>query len=291
MSYWQIGEIKIHRIFDLLQDPVVAEGFFVGGATAAQLLALRDRYPHAINEHGQLLLSYHGFLVETPSAAVLVDTGVGSDKERGLPEFDRRRSPFLSHLAEIGLAPADISAVVCTHLHFDHVGGCTQLVDDTWVPVFPGAPVYISGAELDHWRVQDSDPVHRIAWQDSVQPLLDAKAVVAVDELPFDVAPGVTLVPTGGHTPGHISVEVRSAGELGLITGDMTHHPAQLHHPHWGVAFDVDCGRGTQSRLDVYERLAGSGGLLFGTHFMPPSAGRVRREGTAYRLDPVPPGN
>jgi len=99
------------------------------------------------------------------------------------------------------------------------------------------------------------------------------------------ISPEVRLVPTPGHTPGHVSVRIESAGEVGLITGDMVHHPCQLAHPEWSPPFDSDPAASAVMRRQVFEGAADQPILVIGTHFAAPTAGHVRREGAAFRFD------
>jgi glyoxylase-like metal-dependent hydrolase (beta-lactamase superfamily II) len=99
------------------------------------------------------------------------------------------------------------------------------------------------------------------------------------------VCPEVSLVPTLGHTPGHVSVRIQSQGEEALITGDFLHHPCQMAHPEWASAVDYDAEASTATRWRMLEAYAGTDNLLIGTHFAGPTAGRVVKDGDVFRLD------
>src|SRR5207244_3002981 len=128
-----------------------------------------------------------------------------------------------------------------------------------------------------------SPDAHR-AIDDSVRPVLAAGLVESV-EPGLEVAPGVSLRPSYGHTPGHVSIAVESAGESALITGDAIHHPVQLAHPEWGSASDFDSVAAARTRRALLEECVEEGTLLIGSHFATPSAGRVVRESKGYRLE------
>jgi len=99
------------------------------------------------------------------------------------------------------------------------------------------------------------------------------------------ICPDLRLEPTRGHTPGHVSIHISSAGQGSVITGDMTHHPCQLAHPEWGSVVDTDFDGGIPTRRSFYERYVESGTLVIGTHFSTPAAGHILRDGENYRLD------
>jgi glyoxylase-like metal-dependent hydrolase (beta-lactamase superfamily II) len=173
--------------------------------------------------------------------------------------------------------------VVCTHLHTDHVGWNTRLVDERWVPTFSNARTQVARAEWEHWQSED-DPTMKRTLGDSVQPLFDADLVDLVDT-DHEVTEGVRFEPTPGHTPGHVAVRISSRGEEAVITGDLVHHPAQFALPGWRCVADTDPALANQTRRAFMERYADTPTLVIGTHFAGPTAGRLVRDGDAYRLD------
>src|SRR6185295_15252274 len=135
-------------------------------------------------------------------------------------------------LAKAGFAADDVDAVLCTHMHVDHVGWNTRLVDGAWRPTFSRARYLFGRTEYDHWQAA-GDPGERQVIADSVQPVIDAGLADWV-ESDHAVTPEVRLEPTPGHTPGHVSVRIRSGGEEAVITGDLVHHPIQCCAPEVG---------------------------------------------------------
>ncbi len=99
------------------------------------------------------------------------------------------------------------------------------------------------------------------------------------------ISPELRLVPTPGHTPGHVSVAIESAGERALITGDFTHHPCQMAHPEWSPVFDADPQAAAVLRRRMFADLADQPVLVIGTHFAAPTAGHVKRDGDAFRFE------
>jgi len=164
------------------------------------------------------------------------------------------------------------------------VGWNTRLVDGKWEVTFPKARYLLSRREVEHWRDESDDGPQKIVFADSVQPVFDAGQVDLVDD-DHQVCPEVRLVPTPGHSPGHVSVLIASGGEQALITGDFMHHPGQMALPHCGSTFDYDPAAARAMRETMLARLSGEPTLVIGTHFATPTAGRVVRDGAAYRLE------
>jgi glyoxylase-like metal-dependent hydrolase (beta-lactamase superfamily II) len=167
-------------------------------------------------------------------------------------------------------------------MHVDHVGWNTRLVDGHWQPTFTNARYLYNTAEYQHWKVEPQ--VYGPVFEDSVQPIFDAGLADLVDET-HRITDEVWLEPTPGHTPGHVSVHVASRGEEAVITGDMIHHPCQIHHPEWSSLADWHADMSARTRAGFVERYADRPVLIIGTHFAAPTAGRIRRDGAVYRLD------
>lgn len=277
---WQIGEVTITRIVEL--ETTRIGRFILPQAEPEVVQAIEWLSPRFIDEAGSLILSIHALLVESQGQRILVDTCVGNDKERTFRDWNRMTGPFLRDLAASGAAPESIDTVLCTHLHVDHVGWNTKLVEGHWVATFANARYLFGRQEWEYWKEQpeDAGPV----LSDSVRPILDAGLADLV-ETDYRLTDEVWLQPTPGHTPGHVSVRIRSHGEEAVITGDMIHHPCQLVHPEWSASVDVDPERSRQTRTVFLESCADRPVLVIGSHFAGPTAGRIVRDGGVYRLD------
>jgi glyoxylase-like metal-dependent hydrolase (beta-lactamase superfamily II) len=249
--------------------------------------------PAIADPHGTLHLAVHSFAVETAGLRVLVDTGIGNGKSRSNPAWDNLDTPYLDRLTAAGFPPESVDIVILTHLHTDHVGWNTRPVGrGRWEPTFPHARYLVSRAEADYWSSADIDDSRRQMLSDSVHPVRDSGRLELID-VPADgadVAPGLRLLPTPGHTPGQVAVQLHSAGHSAVITGDCIHHPVQMARPALCSSVDVDPVQAARTRRGLLARLAGSDTLLLGSHFVPPTAGFVRSEGDGgtYRLSPVP---
>jgi glyoxylase-like metal-dependent hydrolase (beta-lactamase superfamily II) len=216
----------------------------------------------------------------------VVDTCVGPDPERSLPGdpgFIDRLEHDLSAGDRPGLAGVDV--VVCTHVHFDHVGWNTRTVAGRVVPTFPNARYLVTRAEMDEVEADD----HMAVREPSILPLVEAGLLDVIDldgAGRYRICEGVDLIATPGHTAGHVSVHLRSGGDEGLITGDAFHTPLQFDHPELAAwRFDTDAEQSTATRRRLVERFVGTDALLFGTHFAPPTAGRLVRSGDAVRFE------
>jgi glyoxylase-like metal-dependent hydrolase (beta-lactamase superfamily II) len=183
-----------------------------------------------------------------------------------------------------GFPAESIDTVLCTHLHVDHVGWNTRLVDGKWVPTFPRAQYLMGRAEYEHWRSVKDRPDMENIMADSVTPIVEAGLATMV-ETNARICEEISLVPTLGHTPGHVSVMIQSNGEQALITGDFMHHPCQIARPEWSTLADSDPDQGIETRRRMFQRLAGTPVLIIGTHFAGATAGRLVADGGGYRLD------
>ncbi|MFI4974222.1 MAG: MBL fold metallo-hydrolase [Caulobacterales bacterium] len=284
MLKWQVGEVSITRVVEMeIPIPYSSRQPFLAQATPEALKSSPWLYPHFVTEDGALRLSIHALLVEAPGLRLVVDTCVGNDKRRGITGNEPLATPFLQHMADAGWPRDSVDAVVCTHLHVDHVGWNTMLEGGKWVPTFPKARYLIGRQEYEYWRGEDEGETQAILG-DSVQPIFDAGLVQLV-EMDHVLNSQVRLTPTPGHTPGHVSVVIESQGQRALITGDCMHHPCQMAHPDWSPSFDVDGAASAAMRRSVLEGVADQPVLVIGTHFAAPTAGRVKRDGAAFRLE------
>jgi glyoxylase-like metal-dependent hydrolase (beta-lactamase superfamily II) len=225
----------------------------------------------------------HSFVVETGDLTLLVDTGIGNDKPRdGGPPFHMLQTGFLEDLAAAGFKPEAVDLVLCTHLHVDHVGWNTRLLDGRWVPTFPRARYLVVREEWTHWAAQ-ADEGARTIMADSVRPVLEAGLVdlVAPDHR---ISPELSLWPTPGHTPGHVSLHLSAGGREAVITGDLMHHPIQCAEPDWASRFCTDPEAARRTRRAFLARCAEQDLLVLGTHFHAETAGRVVRHGEAWRF-------
>ena len=281
MLSWQIGAVKITCVVEMVIP--FPEGSLLRDATAEALKTSPWLFPHFAKEDGTLIASVQALLVEAPGLRLVVDTCIGNDKPRNLTGGNPLATPFLQHLADAGWTSDNVDAVICTHLHADHVGWNTMLVDGQWVPTFPKARYLIGKREFEHWS-HESNEEQRAILEDSVRPIFDAGLVDLV-ETDHRISPELRLTPTPGHTPGHVSVMIQSEGQSAVITGDIAHHPCQMAHPEWATSYDSDTQGATATRAKLFAEWADQPILVIGTHYAAPTAGHVKRDGAAFRFE------
>ena len=283
MQKWQIGDVTITKVVEV-EIPGKAT-WILPDATPENLLALDWCRPHFVAENGDARMSVHALLVESQGERIVVDTCVGNDKNLpGMKAWHGKQGgTFLQDLCDAGFTANEVDTVLCTHLHVDHVGWNTRLENGSWVPTFPNARHLWNRAEYEHWSKTDQRQFGDVIGE-SVAPVFEAGLVELVRE-DHVVTDEVQLESTPGHTPGHVSVHIRSRGEEAVITGDLMHHPAQAARPEWRSSADWDGEMGERTRRDFLARYADRPVLIIGTHFATPTAGRLVSDGASYRLD------
>ena len=274
---WQIGDVHITRVEERIHG--VVRDTLVPGITNADLEAHRSWAAPYFSGSGKMLVSVHTFVVRDGERTIVVDTCSGAEPERPL----RGDPEFLGRLeAAIEGGPGAVDTVLCTHLHFDHVGWNTRIEAGVRVPTFPRARYLFARAELDALREDD----HSGVLEPAVLPLLEAGLVDLV-EMDHQITPNIRLVPTPGHTPGHVSVAIESGDAQAVITGDIMHTPLQVALPDLTASpFDSHPNRATETRKRFLDERQDTACLLLGTHFPPPTAGFVRGAGADRRFEP-----
>ena len=280
---WQIGDIKVTRIVEM--EVVGGSRFILPDATRDACLPYSWMQPHFMDDSGNLVMSIHALVIEVGDRRIIVDTCIGNDKERSIPNWSNLQTNFLKDMENIGYPVESIDTVLCTHLHVDHVGWNTRLVNGEWVPTFENARYLIGEDEWTYWDTNEDPTSYGNVMDDSVRPVIEAGLVDLVSTSET-IAPGIRLESTPGHTPGHVSVLLESRGEEAVITGDCIHHPCQITRTDWCSSADYDKDQGRATREKFLERLVETNVLVIGTHFATPTAGHIRHypEG-GYWLD------
>jgi glyoxylase-like metal-dependent hydrolase (beta-lactamase superfamily II) len=284
---WRIGNVTVSKVVEL--EVTGGSRFILPQATYDEVLPIGWLQPHFADERGRLKMSIHALVVETSARRIIVDTCLGNDKQdRRIPTWNNLQGPFLADLAAAGFPRESIDTVLCTHLHVDHVGWNTMLVDGpdgqkTWVPTFPRARYLMGRVEFAHWQGERERDDMAAVFADSVAPIHDAGLADLV-ETNHRICDEVSLVPTTGHTPGHVSVRILSQGEEALVTGDFMHHPCQIARPDWSSTADSDPEAARRTRERMLRELCDRPVLVIGTHFAGATAGHIVRDGETYRL-------
>lgn len=281
MNRWKIGDATVTRFVEM--ETVSKATFILPQATPENVLTERSwLVPNFAEENGKVRMSIHALVVESKGLRMVVDTCLGNDKRRDFPGWNELHTPFLQDLEAGGFARDSITHVLCTHLHVDHVGWNTMLIDGRWVPTFPKARYLIGRKEWEHWSVSN-DRQRRDPIEDSVRPIVDAGLADPI-ESDRKITDEIRLEPTPGHTPGHFSVRISSRGQDAIITGDLMHHPIQCAHPEWASSADSEPEQALRTRRAFLERYSDSPVLVLGTHFATPSAGHIVKHGPAWRF-------
>lgn len=284
------GPFRIHRIVEIegpFREPEHIMPDAVTEAFAATAAARDPRFFEAVS--GKLIMAFHSILVETPHCRMLIDSCIGNDKPRPRnPDWNRRAGAFLQDLGGLDLAPEDIDIVLCTHLHADHVGWNTRLLNGRWVPTFPRANYLFAREEFAHWQAEraqaaDPDSVNHGSWEDSVQPIVDAGLHRLVDQ-DAEIAKGIRLVPAPGHSPGNVMVRLQDGDQTAYIIGDTLHHPVQVERPGWSTRFCWDPQQSAASRYMALAQLSGTGAWMIPAHFPTPTAVRIEDDSDGFRL-------
>jgi glyoxylase-like metal-dependent hydrolase (beta-lactamase superfamily II) len=219
---------------------------------------------------------------------VLIDTCVGNHKPR--PFFihmDGLNTNYLARLSALGLRPEDVDYVLCTHLHVDHVGWNTRLLDGRWVPTFPNAKYVVARPEYEAARAAAEDPrtpeAVRNCFADSIFPVVEAGQVEFVDGA-HELLDCLTLRPAPGHSPGHIRIEARSRGEVGVFAGDMLHSPIQVPLWRWSSMVCWDRALAAEARRELLAFCVSENAVLLPGHFKAPFGGRIREQADTFAI-------
>lgn len=285
---WVIGAATVTPVAEQ-EAGIPASGFFPRASD--EVLAGHADWlsPWAVGPGSTVKIVIQALCVESEGRRIVVDTCVG---QRPLPEGFAglgNDGSFLVALADAGFAREEVDVVVCTHLHFDHVGWNTMWADDRWVPTFPNARYVLARAEHEHWQRATDEAraaASAVTFADAVSPLFDFGVVDLVDA-DHEVTGEVSLTPTPGHSPGHVSVRIRSEGREALITGDCVHSPVQLAEPDWYTGVDSDPEMSTATRRALVAECLDRDVLVIGTHFPPPTAGHIVSGAAGVQFRPL----
>jgi len=280
-----IGTFSVGRVAELQFAPFAAREF-LPAATQEMVEEARRALPGRITDDGRVVMSFHSFVLRTGRHTILIDTCCGKERP-GREQFNKGRLDYLGGLAALGVKPEDVTHVMCTHLHWDHVGWNTRLVDGQWVATFPNARYVMAKREYDYWdgvyakAKGRSDDIHALGFEDSVLPIVRAgKAVLVADD--FELDKGISIEPCHGHSPGHVVVNVASGAAKGVLIGDAIHHPMQLLFPDLSSRADFDMNASRVSRRALIEKHADTDTIVLPHHFATPSCGRIVRAGKAF---------
>jgi glyoxylase-like metal-dependent hydrolase (beta-lactamase superfamily II) len=299
---YRVGEATVTRIDELRLAAFKFDALYPGADPDA-LERHRDQLEAGSFDSttGTFIQSIHSWLVKTPHHTILIDTATGNDKNRpDIPPLHRLNEPFLARLAAAGVTPEQVDYVLLTHVHADHVGWNTRLVDGRWIPTFPNATYVFSRIEQAYGESLAAGtapaaaarpdpalgpaarkPADRV-YDDSVRPVIEAGLAQLISVNGEEVLDGISFIPTPGHSIDHASIRLVSRGEQALFAGDVMHHPLQVYEPSLNSCFCEFPEAALRSRAAVLEDAAERGATLFTTHFAQSSVGRIDRRGDRF---------
>ncbi len=238
-------------------------------------LFLPDKFDWAVNV----------IVIRSGGRTILVDSGLGKEFS-GFP----RAGQLAQRLSAAGIDLAALTDVVLTHLHMDHIGGL--LGDGIRARLRPDVRIHVAAAEVEFWAAPDfsrtamPSPIPEVLRATAQRFLKEYRSQLRTFEEEHEVAPGVLVRRTGGHTPGHSVVRLVSGGERLMFAGDAV-FPVSFDHPEWHNGFEHDPEEAVKVRVRLFRELAATGELLVATHLSFPSVGRVAIAGDAFRFVPA----
>jgi len=225
-------------------------------------------------------------VVRSGGKTILIDAGLGADPDLHLP----RAGQLIKRLEAAGIDLASVTDVVLTHLHMDHIGGL--LVDGVKEQLRPDLRIHVAEAEVKFWESPDfSHTAMPPGFPDALRStakrfVQEYRSQLRTFEEKYEVAPGVVVYRTGGHTPGHSVVRMASGGDALTFAGDAV-FAVGFDEPNWHNGFEHDPEEAARVRIRLLRELAETGEMLVATHLPFPSVGHVARDGDVFRWVPV----
>lgn len=288
---WSIGDVRVTSLVEYMGPTHVPEATFP--AFDDKVFAVQAGMLPAGAWYGEIrrfTIAIQIWIVHAGNEVILVDSGVGNLKTRPAARMHMLNSLVPQWLAAAGAAPEQVTHVLMTHLHSDHVGWNTTLANGRWVPTFPKARYLVPKSDFDYFKgVVDAGKASDTSLADSVMPVIEAGLVDFIDRhsvLPAALQP----VEAFGHTPGMMNYWLRSKGETGVFSADVFHHPVQILNPNWNTAFCILPDAAKATRAQLLREAADTGALVMPCHFPAPHTGYVRRSGDGFSFEPAPEG-
>jgi glyoxylase-like metal-dependent hydrolase (beta-lactamase superfamily II) len=290
ISNFFIGDVRVTSVVEYFGPTHLPETTFPE-YDAAELARHLSFLPpgHFYPAVNRFVIAIQMWLVFAGDRIILIDAGVGNHKSRPAARMNNLNTLVPQWLAAAGATRENVTDVVMTHLHCDHVGWNTIFEDDRWAPMFPNARYHAPRDDFAYFNnLQQNGAALDSSFADSVLPVLEAGLLDLIPDH-GEVADALTIERAIGHTPGQLSYWIESKGERGVFSGDICHHPVQILQPAWNSAFCILPDDAKRTRAAFLDRAAQSGALVMPCHFPPPHCGRVRRNGDDYVYEPASP--
>jgi glyoxylase-like metal-dependent hydrolase (beta-lactamase superfamily II) len=289
MNELKLGDVTVTRIEEM-HGPILPPDQFFPEMPAE---AWRENRETLVPDHlgaddGIVRGAFQTWLLRSGGRTILIDTGIGNDKTRPTVAFwDHLRLDYLGNLARAGVRPEDVDLVVNTHLHADHVGWNTRLIDGVWVPTFPNATHLMTKADFGFWDPANNpdiaDDVNENAFRDSVAPV-QAAGQVQLWEGSHVIDANLRLEAAPGHTPGSSVVKLASGADRALLAGDILHTPLQVTYPDCNSCFCQDPADARTTRRRLLGWAADVRALVLPAHFSGQSAFKVEDRGAGFAI-------
>jgi glyoxylase-like metal-dependent hydrolase (beta-lactamase superfamily II) len=290
MNELMIGDVGVSRVEEVHGPVGMTPAQFFPGWEERDWRENRDWLvpEHLGAEDDIVQVAFQTFALRSEGRVILVDTGIGNDKTRpAVAAWDHLSLGYLENLAKAGIEPADVDLVVNTHLHVDHVGWNTRLVDGEWVPTFPNATYLMPRLDFEHFDPSKNPNiaggVNENAFEDSIQPVR-AAGQVELWEGEHVIDGDLRLLAAPGHTPGASVLILASRGENALFAGDLMHTPLQVAHPGHDSCFCEDPATAQSTRRDLLGWAADNTALVLPAHFSGRTALEVARDGSRFAI-------
>lgn len=290
------GEVTVSRVVESVGSiGMTPSQFFPGTDPSAWVGHESELRPFFLEADGATTMestsrvAMQTWILRSGGRTILVDAAVGNDKDRpDVPSWSHLQTAYLERLAAVGVTPESVDVVVNTHLHADHVGWNTRLVDGAWEPTFPNAEYLLPADDLAFWdpanaRTTVMGPGAHGVWADSIAPVLAAGQVTAWSGS-HQIDEALTLEAAPGHTPGASILRLVSGTHEVLFVGDTLHSPAQVQDVHTSSCFDEDTAQAHRTRDLLFTEAADKGLLLFPAHFGGHGGFRVEKTGEGFRI-------
>jgi glyoxylase-like metal-dependent hydrolase (beta-lactamase superfamily II) len=285
----KLGDVTVSRVEEM-HGPIMPAGQFFPEMPAQFWQDYRDMLvpDHLSADAAMVHAAMQTWVLRSEGRIILIDTGIGNDKTRPAVEaWDHLTLDYLGNLARAGVHPEDVDLVINTHLHTDHIGWNTRLVDGEWVPTFPNATYLMPRIEFEYWNPSGNPDiaggVNENAFEDSIAPV-HAAGQVQLWETSHEIDSSLRLEAAPGHTPGASVVKLNSGGDRALFAGDILHTPLQVPHPNPGSCFDLDLAQSRETRLRLFGWAADNRALVLPAHLSGHGALEIENAGTGFAI-------
>ena len=290
MNEITLGDVTIARVEEMHGPVGMTPGQFFPGWARDDW---QDNRGWLVPDHlsaadGIVQVAFQTFALRSEGRNILVDTGIGNDKTRpAVGAWDHLSLGYLENLTKAGVEPENVDLVINTHLHVDHVGWNTRLVDGQWVPTFPNATYLMPRLDFEHFNPANNPNiaggVNENVYEDSIEPVY-AAGQVRLWEGERVVDGNLRLLAAPGHTPGASVLLLASGSDKALFAGDLMHTPLQVTHPQHNSCFCEDPATAQATRRDLLGWAADNTALILPAHFSGQTALEVVRDGGGFEI-------